>query len=185
MELAWLLIVIPLGIDLFAAGLVFGLSGMPRERWPTISLVFAIIGAALLGLGALLGQALSGTAGAVAAYVAGIALLAIGGKALAKGIKEGRSDKRKASSLDSGQVVTTAIVVAVDKFAVGLSLAILAAPVGPLVIFVAIQSFAFTLLGLALGRRLGGRVEGAAEIIGGLVFAALGLIVLVKTAAPN
>ncbi|HEU0116771.1 MAG TPA: manganese efflux pump [Thermomicrobiales bacterium] len=182
MEIVWFLIVIPLGIDLFAAGLVFGLSGLPRERWMGTSLLFAVIGAGLLGLGALLGQALSGAAGAVAAYVAGIALLAIGLKTLAQGIKEGRAGERKATPLDAGKVTTTGIVVAVDKFAVGLSLAILAAPVGPLIIFVAVQSFAVTLLGLTLGRRLGGRVEGAAEIIGGLVFAGLGLLVLIKTA---
>lgn len=185
MDVGWFLVVIPLGIDLFAAGLVFGLSGMPQERWPRISVMFAIIGAGLLGLGALLGQALSGTVGAIAAYIAGIALLAIGGKALAQGIKERRGGERKAVSLDSGKVMTTGIVVAVDKFAVGLSLALLAAPVGPLVVFVAIQSFAFTLLGLTLGRRLGGRVEGAAEITGGLVFAVLGALVLIKTAGAG
>jgi manganese efflux pump family protein len=183
MDLIWILIVIPLGIDLFAAGLVFGLSGLPRERWARTSFTFAIIGAGLLGAGALLEQTLSGTVGAIAAYIAGIALLAIGLKSLAKGVKEGRSGERKAASLDSGQVTTTGIVVAVDKFAVGLTFAILAAPIGPIVLFVAVQSFAFTLLGLTLGRRLGGRVEGAAEIIGGLVFAGLGLLVVIKTAA--
>ncbi len=182
MDIGWFLVVIPLGIDIFAAGLVFGLSGMPRERWLMTSLAFAAIGGALFGLGAVLGQAFSGTLGAVAAYAAGIVLLALGVKALRHGIAEGRAGDRPPPALEQGTVLTTGVVVAIDKFAVGLSFAIFSAPIGPLVVFVVIQSFLLTLLGLALGRRLGGRVEGAAEIIGGLVFAGLGLLVLYKTA---
>lgn len=75
---------------------------------------------------------------------------------------------------------TTAIAVAVDKLAVGLSFSALDAPLGTMVIIVGGQAFVATLLGLLLGKRLGTRAGDAAEIIAGLVFTGLGFVLLYK-----
>ena len=49
-----------------------------------------------------------------------------------------------------------------------------------MVVIVAGQAFVATLLGLFLGKRLGTRAGDAAEIIAGLVFTGLGLVILYK-----
>ena len=69
----------------------------------------------------------------------------------------------------------------IDKLAVGLSFSVLGAPVSTLAIIVAVQAFVATLLGLFLGKRLGEQAGGIAEIVAGLVFSILGLIILYQT----
>jgi putative Mn2+ efflux pump MntP len=173
--LLWFLLALPLALDVFAAGLVFGLAGMERSRWLTVAAAFAIIGGALIGIGVLLGDAMEGAAGTATKYVAAVVLLAIGLRSITHGLKSG--DPQALPPLNSRKIATTAFAVAIDKLAVGLSFAVLEAPMSLMVIIVAGQAFAATLLGLWLGKRLGTRAGDMAEIIAGAVFSVLGLVV--------
>ncbi len=56
----------------------------------------------------------------------------------------------------------------------------LGAPAAPLAAIVGAQAFAATLLGLALGARVGSEADDWAEFIAGIVFVVLGLAVLSK-----
>lgn len=181
--LAWFLVALPLALDVFAVGLVFGLAGLERVRWLSVSLTFAAIGGIMIAFGILAGEALSGALGTASLFVAAIVLLAIGLRAIAHGL--GGSENPKPVTLDSRRIATTALAVAVDKLAVGLSFATLDAPMGTMVLIVGGQAFVATLLGLVLGKRLGARAGDAAEIIAGLVFSVLGLIVLYKAFASR
>lgn len=174
--LTWFLLALPLALDVFAVGLVFGLAGLERPRWLRVALGFALIGGALIGAGLLLGETLEGALGTTMLYVAGLLLLVIGVLAIRQGLHaDGIAVPRP---LNSRRIVATAIAVAVDKFAVGLSFAAFAAPVGATVTIVAVQTFAATILGIALGKRLGARAGDIAEIVAGLTFTGLGLVVL-------
>jgi putative Mn2+ efflux pump MntP len=181
--LGWFVVSLPLALDVFAVGLVFGLAGLERMRWLSVALTFAAIGGTMIALGILLGDALSGAMGTAALFVAAIVLLAIGLRAIAHGL--GGSDSPKVAGLDSRRIATTAIAVAVDKLAVGLSFSVLDAPLGMMVVIVGGQAFVATLLGLVLGKRMGTRAGDAAEIIAGVVFTVLGLIVLYKAFASR
>ena len=173
--LPWFLLALPLALDVFAVGLVFGLAGLERSRWPGIALTFGVIGGVLIGVGLLLGDALQGAVGTVALYIAGMVLLAIGVLAISRAVRSGDAE---APSLSGRQIATTALAVAVDKFAVGLSFAVLEAHVGTMVVIVAGQTFAAALIGMALGKRLGTRAGHMAEIVAGLVFTGLGVVIL-------
>lgn len=179
----WFLLALPLAIDVFAVGLVFGLGGLPRARWPRVALGLAAIGAAMMTAGIVAGDALEGALGAATLYLAAAALLVIGVRGILHGRKGDASDPASVKEISSRQVATTGLVIAVDKLAVGLSFAVLGAPAGPLAAIVAVQVFAATLLGLALGARLGSKADDWAEIIAGGVFVVLGLAVLVKALA--
>ena len=174
--LSWFLLAMPLAVDVFAAGLVFGLAGLERARWLRVALGFAAIGGVVIGAGILLGDALEGALGTAALYVAAAVLLVIGLRAIHHGV---RGDGA-APSLDTRRIAATALAVAVDKLAIGLSFAVLDAPLAAMIVIVAAQAFVATLLGLALGRQAGGKAGDAAEIIAGVVFTALALIVLAK-----
>lgn len=177
-ELTWFLLALPLALDVFAAGLVFGLAGLDRSRSLQVAAGFAAIGGVLVAAGMLLGDLLEGTMGKAAMYVAGVVLLAIG----ARGIKHGLPHQgiKPIPALTTRKILMTMVAVAVDKFAVGLSFAVLEAPFGLLTGIVAGQAFVAVLVGLWLGKRLGARAGDFAELIAGVVFSLLGLVVLYK-----
>ena len=177
-EVTWFLLALPLALDVFAAGLVFGLAGLGRSRWLAIAAGFAAIGGILVAAGMLLGEALEGATGKIAMYVAGVVLLAIG----LRGIKHGLPTEgiKPIPVLTTQKMLTTMIAVAVDKFAVGLSFAVLEAPFALLTAIVAGQAFVAVLIGLWLGKRFGSRAGDFAELIAGVVFAILGLAVFYK-----
>jgi manganese efflux pump family protein len=177
-SLTWFLLALPLALDVFAAGLVFGLAGLERSRWVGIAFGFAAIGGTLMAVGILLGDVLEGTFGTVALYIAAAVLLVIGLRGISHGIQSG--DGGTTTSLSTRKIAATALAIAVDKLAVGLSFAVLEAPLGTMVVIVAGQVFVATLLGLSLGKRLGTRAGDAAEIIAGFVFTGLGLAILYK-----
>ena len=131
-----------------------------------------------MAVGIVLGNVLEGAFGTVALYIAAAVLLVIGLRSISHGMHSG--DGGVTASLSTRQIAATALVIAVDKLAVGLSFAVLEAPLGAMVVIVAGQAFVATLLGLFLGKRLGTRVGDAAEIIAGLVFTGLGLVILYK-----
>jgi manganese efflux pump family protein len=174
--LGWFLLALPLALDVFACGLVFGLAGLARTRWLGVALTFAAIGGVMMTVGLLLGETLEGALGTVALYVAGLVLLAIGLRSIGHGV--GGSNGEGATPLDTRRIAATTLAVAVDKLAVGLSFSVLDAPASAIVIIVAAQAFVAGLTGLALGKQLGTRAGDAAEIIAGLVFVGLGLVIL-------
>lgn len=176
--LFWFLLALPLALDVFAVGLIFGLAGLERARWLGTALGFAVIGGLFIAAGIVLGDAMEGVVGTAALYVAALVLLGIGGRSLAHGLRAGAD--LVVPPLDTRKIAVTAVAIAVDKLAVGLSFAVLEAPLRLLVGIVAVHAFVATLLGLALGKRMGKRAGDAAEIIAGLVFSALGLVVLYK-----
>lgn len=176
--LAWFLLALPLALDVFAVGLVFGLSGLARERWLGVALIFAVIGGMLIAAGLLLGEALEGAAGRATLYLAAAVLLVIGLRSLWHGWQ--RDGSAPQATLITGKIAATAVAIAIDKFAVGLSFAVLDAPFAPMIAIVAGQAFAATIVGLILGKRLGPRAGDAAEIIAGIVFVGFGAIVLLQ-----
>ncbi len=178
--LGWFLIALPLAIDVFAVGLVIGLGGLQRARWIRAALGFAAIGAAMMAAGIVAGDALEGAFGAATLYLAAAALLVIGARGILHGLKGDKADPPPRREMSPRQVAATGVVIAADKLAIGLSFAVLGAPPGPLALIVGVQAFAATLLGLALGARLGSKADDWAEIIAGVVFVVLGLAVLVK-----
>ena len=177
-NLTWFLLALPLALDVFAAGLVFGLGGMERSRWVGTAFGFAAIGGTLMAVGILLGGVLEGAFGTAALYIAAAVLLAIGLRSISHSRQS--SDGRTTASLSTRKIAAIALAIAVDKLAVGLSFAVLEAPLRTMVVIVAGQAFVATLLGLFLGKRLGTRAGAAAEIIAGLVFTVLGLAILYK-----
>lgn len=182
----WFLLALPLALDVFAAGLVFGVSGLDRARWLPVALGFAAIGAAFIAAGIFLGDALEGAVGTAALYVAGAILLIIGLRGLQHGLQSGNvGDVKVVPPLTTRKIAVTTVAVAVDKLAVGLSFAVLDAPKAMMVGTVAAQALAATLLGLWLGKKLGTRAGDYAEVIAGVVFTVLGLAVFFKAFTSN
>jgi manganese efflux pump family protein len=76
----------------------------------------------------------------------------------------------------------TGVAVSLDKLAVGVSLSVVEIAIAPVLVYLAVQGFVATMLGLMLGKRLGSRLAEAAHVLAGAVFVFLGLLIIVQTA---
>lgn len=184
MTLGVALLAFSVGIDVFAGGLAYGVSGMPRRRWIPTAAVFAAVGLTLFTVGLLLGEALSDAAGTVVSYVAAVGLLVIGVQAIWDVVTGEEVDEIEA--LDDPPalqrpVVVTAVLVSLDKIAIGFSLAVTDLSIGIVLVYVAVVSFLATLIGLALGRRLGSRLGAAAHGLAGGAFVLLAVVIIYQT----
>ncbi len=152
---------------MLAAGLAYGLAGLPRQRWFAVALIFSFFGVLLPLIGIVAGRWLSDALGAAIAYLAGGFLIVVGLRALGDVFLSRTEDAASSSlSLEARAVVLTGCVVALDNLAVGLALGVAPFRLGPILGYLAIQSFVATLLGLVLGQRLGSRLGPGAEALG-------------------
>jgi putative Mn2+ efflux pump MntP len=173
------IVVVALGLDVFAGGLALGLDGLPRARWVRTGLYFAVAAGLMTLAGVLAGRWLGDALGDLATYLAGGLLLLLAARAIGKGWP-GRHGGPAAPEEPPGlaRVALTGLAVTLDKLAVGLSLGATGQRAGPLLALLVGLCFLFTLLGLALGERVGGRLGGAADLLAGAVFGAIGLALL-------
>ena len=184
MSAAALLLLLPLALDDFAAGLAYGLAGMPRARWFTVALVFSFFGVLLPVVGILVSHWLTDALGEAVAYLAGGFLVVTGLRGLGDVFLAGpnRQGSEASLPLEPRAIALTAFVVSLDTLAVGLALGVVPIRLGPLLGYLAVQSFGAALLGLALGRRVGARLGWGAAALAAAVFALYGLALVLQTA---
>lgn len=182
--IATVVLFLSLGLDTVAVALGLGLSGLPQARWWRVGLTFAAFEGLMPVAGLLLGRQFDAVLGAAATYAAALLLVAIGLLA----IKEALSDDGSASLADVGdarKLLLTGLSVSLDELAVGFSLGVLGAPLGPALGYIAIQAFALTMLGLRLGRGLGQRLGERAELASGVVLSLLGAALIISEATGS
>jgi len=182
--IAPLLIFLALGLDTLAVALGLGLGGLPRSRWLRVGLVFACFEGLMPLVGLLLGQGLGTRLGGFATDAAAGILIVLGGLAIREALQDDDDDAlgRVAVAGRPRALVLAGLSVSLDELAVGLALGVLHVPLGPALAYIALQAFALTFGGLALGARLGARLGERAELVAGVVLALLGLALLLSEA---
>jgi len=181
MTLATTILFISLGLDTLAVAVGLGLAGLPRARWLRVGLTFALFEGLMPVVGLLVGQTLSSTLGAIATYAAALMLIVIGGLAIREALSDDDAPAVAAAPAFAGrQLLWMGLSVSLDELAVGFSLGVLHVAIGPALAYIAVQALAVTFMGLALGQRLGARLESRAELASGIVLALLGVGLLVE-----
>lgn len=175
----WFIVMLPFAVDVFAAGLVFGISGVARYRWPLVAAGLALLSATFIAAGIIIGDSLEGSLGAALKIVAGVLLLVLGLRAILES-RQSTEEEPSPTPMSTQRMVTKSVVLAVDNLAVGISFALLGAPLIIVTGIVAVQCFVTSLLGLMAGDRLGARAGGFANAIAGTVFAVLGAVIFVQ-----
>jgi putative Mn2+ efflux pump MntP len=146
-----------------------------------VALYFAGAAGLMALAGVLLGRWLGAALGDPAVYLAGVLLLGLAGRSLRKGWP-GRAGAEAAPPPPppgAARVALTGLVVTLDKLAVGLSLGAAGRATGPLLALLVVVCLLATGSGLALGARVGGRLGGAAELLAGAAFGALGVALII------
>jgi putative Mn2+ efflux pump MntP len=177
------IIFLSLGLDTLAVSLGLGMAGLPRSRWLRVGLTFACCEGAMPIIGLLVGQRLGALLGAVAAYLAAAILIVIGGLEIRESLVDDDDDiapDRAPSADRQPPLILAGLSVSLDELAVGFALGVLGVPVGPALVYIALQAFALTFVGLRLGQRLGHHLGERAELAAGIVLALLGIALSVS-----
>ncbi|MBF6612020.1 MAG: manganese efflux pump [Chloroflexi bacterium] len=170
-----------LGLDTLAVSVGLGLSGLPRSRWLRVGLTFALFEGLMPILGLLVGKGLSEKLGEIAAYAAAVSLIGVGLLAVREALTEDNNSAEDdlVEKTRGNRLLLTGLSVSLDELAVGFSLGVLQVSVGVALIYIAIQAFALTFIGVSFGGRLGAHLGERAELASGVVLALLGVALLV------
>lgn len=174
---------IGLAMDAFSVSLADGLREpqMKRGRLLTIAGLFG----GFQGLMPLIGWFLVHTVVRffegflnVTPWIALVLLLFIGGNMLREGIRGG--DLEDVNVLSAGTLLLQAVATSIDALSVGISIvrySALQALVCALII--AVITFGLCVIGLRIGRRAADRLQGKAQILGGVILILLGIEICV------
>ena len=178
-------LLVPLALDTFILSTALGLAGLPKKQQTRTSLILAGFEAGMPAVGVLIGSGIGHFLGHFAGYTAAI-VIGFAGVLLFRPGKEEEKEEQRLKLLAHARglaIIDLGISISIDELAIGLSLGLLHIPLLYAVIFLGIQAFIASQLGLRLGARLSEALrEGAEQVAGAiLVLVALTLIVLKLT----
>jgi putative Mn2+ efflux pump MntP len=170
-----------LALDVFAVSVGVGVRGVPRATKIRIGIAFACAEVVMNLVGAGLGLAAGKMIGGVAGYIGFVALIGLGIYMM----RESRRELSEGAKLDLSQgfgLLLAALSISLDSLGIGFSILYIGVPLVESLAVIAVVSVCATTLGLALGQRIGSRVEGNAAFLGGLLLLLTGVVLTVLKA---
>jgi putative Mn2+ efflux pump MntP len=167
-------IALALGLDVFAVSVGVGVRGVSPRRKLIIGITFACAEVSMNTLGAGLGLLAGRLIGEAAGYLGFAALIVLGIYMM----RESRTDLSVAARLDLTRgrgLIVAALAISLDSLGIGFSILYIGVPMPVSLIVIACVSVTSTLLGLTVGRWLGGFAERYAAFVGGLILALTGV----------
>jgi len=173
-------------MDAFSVSLANGLNepNMKKGRICTIAGTFAGFQAAMPMLGWIcvhtVAQYFKAFEKAIP-WIALILLLFIGGKMLIDGIKNDESEESELSGVGFKALILQGIATSIDALSVGFTIAdygLLMALLCAMII--AAVTFIICIMGLKIGKKVGTKLAGRANILGGVILILIGIEIFVK-----
>ena len=169
-----------LAADCFAVSLS-GSVGLKKVAWHRIgrvALVFGFFQGVMPVLGWLAGKTVVDAIAAFDHWLAFGLLAAIGGKMLWESFKKG--EERTGDITRGLLLLTLAVATSIDALAVGLTFAFIHIDILSASLIIGAVSFAMTVVGFLLGRRVGKLLGKRAEMFGGIILIGIGTKILVE-----
>lgn len=173
------LYVLAVGLAMDATAVAAGLGARERSFRPVLvgAVLFGLFQAGMSGLGWLGGMPLARWAGAVDHWIAFGLLTAIGLHMIREALSHDEGEPKRAGTM---VLLGLAVATSIDALAAGVTLPMIGTPGLPSIGVIGGVTLVLSLVGGALGRRLGERIGTPLEILGGLVLVAIGLKVLLE-----
>jgi manganese efflux pump family protein len=172
--LSLLLVSVSVGLSNFAGAIGIGLSGIDSRTRIRVGLTFGFFEGLMPLIGLLIGQAAAGYIGHhLTGYVAGGILILTGAYTIWQGWGLEKKEKPKGHQ----SLIVTALALSIDNLAVGFALAVYHIQIVLAAATMGAVSVVMSLVGLELGNRLGKRIEGLSEEIGGTVLILVGIAI--------
>ena len=173
-------LLLPLGLDTFAIAAALAVAGLRAHERLRVALVFTVFEAGMPILGLLSGRAVGAFIGDRSGYVAVAVLVATGAYMLRPG-QDDDAEERQVSMLAHARgaaVLVLGISVSIDELTIGLSAGLLGLSIALVVIWVAVQAFVASQVGMRFGARIGDLIRERAEQVAGVALIALALVLL-------
>jgi putative Mn2+ efflux pump MntP len=174
-------LLLPLALDTFALAAALGMAGLEGRDRVRVTLVFTAFEAGMPIAGILIGRAAGAFLGAWAGY-GGIAFLFLAGALLLRPGPQESDETRRLGLLAHARglaILDLGLSISVDELTIGLSAGLLGLSILVTVVWIGIQAFVATQLGLRLGARLGEEFRERAEWIAGVSLILVALVLLV------
>jgi putative Mn2+ efflux pump MntP len=171
-----LALIVPLGLDTFAASTALGAAGVAGRERLRVGLLFGAFEAGMTLLGYAVGNPLGHAAGSIGDYVAAGVLAVLGLWIVLGG--EGEDRVESLTSVRGFAAVALGISVSLDELAIGLSLGVLRLSVVPVAIAVGLQALVVALVGTAVGAGLSARVREGSERLAGVALIVLAVVLV-------
>jgi putative Mn2+ efflux pump MntP len=173
-------LLLPLGLDTFAVAAALGMAGLEKRDRLRVTLVFTAFEAGMPIAGMLIGRVAGVFLGAWAGY-GGIAVLLLAGLLLLRPGQKESDESGRLRLLAHARglaIIDLGLSISVDELTVGLSAGLLGLSIVVTVVWIAVQAFAATQVGLRLGGRLGEEVRERAEWLAGAALIVVALVLL-------
>lgn len=173
-------LLLPLGLDTFALAAALGLAGLAGRDRLRITLVFTAFEAGMPIAGLLIGRVAGSALGEWATYGAIGLLVLIGAMMIRPGRDESDEGKRLQllASARGLAVVTLGLSISVDELTVGISAGLLGLSLLVTVVWVGVQAFIATQVGLRIGARFSEEIRERAEWVAGVALIVVALVLL-------
>jgi manganese efflux pump family protein len=172
-----IVLAVALSMDAFAVSIGLGSKGDTRGLGLKAGLFFGIFQALMPFIGYLGGKGILGWADAYSHWIAFGLLALIGGKMIYEGLQE--SIEEDIAAITNKMMLLLAIATSIDAMAAGFSLTLLDINAYLACLIIGVTTFAFSWVGVEIGKRSGTWLESKAEIFGGVVLILIGVKMLV------
>ena len=182
MSLEAILIAVGLGMDTFAVGVGSGtvFEAPVKRSVLRLSFHFGLFQSLLFLAGYFAGTSIVEAIAAWDHYIALGLLLFVGVRMIWEGVSPRDEEAQRADPSRGWRLVILSVATSIDALAVGLSFGVLAREVLFPALVIGVVSFAMTLAGIFLGRRLKASFGGYAEILGGLILIGIGVKIFLE-----
>lgn len=172
-----LILAIALSMDAFAVSIGLGAKGHATPRLPLMAgAFFGVFQAFMPLIGYLGGKGVLGWIEGYAHWIAFGLLLLVGAKMVYEGLHEGVEEE--IAAITHKMMLILAIATSIDAVAAGFSLALLDVNAWLACAIIGMTTFAFSWVGVLIGRNSGTWLEDKAEIFGGVVLILMGFKIL-------
>ena len=175
------LIAVSLAMDAFAVSISNGVSvkGFGKRHAVKQGLYFGGFQFMMPVIGWFLGNSVKSYIEAVDHWIAFGLLAIIGINMIRESLGEDDEDEAT-TELSPKVLVLQAIATSIDALAVGISFAVLSVNIIQAAAIIGVVAFCFGFAGGVLGKRIGGLLQGKAEIVGGVVLILIGIKILIE-----
>lgn len=175
------LLALSMSADAFAAALGRGARHRPTlpEALKT-GLVFGVVEGITPVIGWGLGLAAAGFVAAIDHWIAFVLLGLVGGRMIWEAATPGRGADDGPKPSGRWSLLATAVGTSVDACVVGVTLALIGAPIAVIAVAIGATTFALATLGLLVGKAAGTRFGSIVELLGGLLLIGIGAQILIE-----
>ena len=177
-----LAIAVALAMDAFAVAVVAGLTleALTPRRIFRLAFHFGLFQALMPIVGWAVGTLVYDYIVAVDHWIAFGLLGFVGGKMIWEALSGGEKKRQPRDPTKGWDLVLLSVATSIDALAVGLSLAMIGTRIWVPALVIGLVAAALTVVGMALGRRIGTRWGKRVEVVGGVILVGIGVKILVE-----